>query len=306
MQPRPLAGMSVVPAADDHTDDDRSYAAAMPTKTTDCPRRRGFDFVFFDCDSTLSSIEGIDELARSKGRFEEIKKMTDAAMEGEIYLDAVYDRRLEMLAPTRAEISDLDAQYRSTVVRNAREVIAALGAVGKEVFIVSGGLVGAVRPFGRWLGVPHHHVRAVDLHYDELSGEWWDFQRDSWDQRPDVIYRDSEDTPLIESAGKAPVVRDMLGDRFGRSMLIGDGVSDLAAADVVDLFVGFTGVVERPRVADEADVVISRPDLAPVLNLALSDTEQAELAGAPARRVLEAGAALIDRGDVFIRKGVKL
>ena len=39
----------------------------------------GFDFIFFDCDSTLSTIEGIDELARQKGKFEEVKQMTDAA-----------------------------------------------------------------------------------------------------------------------------------------------------------------------------------------------------------------------------------
>ena len=34
----------------------------------------GFDFVFFDCDSTLSSIEGIDELARQKGKFNQVKQ----------------------------------------------------------------------------------------------------------------------------------------------------------------------------------------------------------------------------------------
>ena len=47
---------------------------------------RGYDFIFFDCDSTLSTIEGIDELARMKGKFDEVKSMTDAAMEGEVYL----------------------------------------------------------------------------------------------------------------------------------------------------------------------------------------------------------------------------
>ena len=103
---------------------------------------RSFDYIFFDCDSTLSSIEGIDELARSKGKFDEIKAMTDAAMDGEVYLDAVYDRRLEILAPTHEEIVALEPLYRSTVIPGSAGVIGALRAAGKEVFIVSGGLLG--------------------------------------------------------------------------------------------------------------------------------------------------------------------
>lgn len=72
----------------------------------------GFDFIFFDCDSTLSTIEGIDELARQKGKFDEVKRMTDAAMEGEVHLQNVYDRRLELLGPTRAEIRAIERHYR--------------------------------------------------------------------------------------------------------------------------------------------------------------------------------------------------
>ncbi len=278
----------------------------MTDSTAPSPSRQGFDFVFFDCDSTLSTIEGIDELARSKGRFDEVKAMTDAAMEGEVYLDTVYDRRLEMLAPTHEEIAGIDALYRGTVVAHAREVIGALQFAGKEVFIVSGGLLAAVRPFGKWLGVPHDHIRAVDIEYDALSGEWWDYQQDHWDQRTDVQYKDSEETPLIEAHGKADVVHEMLGDRFGRSMLIGDGVSDLVARNVVDLFVGFTGVVERPRVAAESDVLISADSLAPVLALALTESEQRALSGTVYRDVMEESLARIQAGEVIIRRGAKL
>ena len=116
----------------------------------------GFDFIIFDCDSTLSAIEGIDELARQKGKFDEVKEMTDAAMDGEVHLQTVYDRRLDLLSPTRSEIRELEHQYRETVVPDAGEVIQALQSLGKQIFIVSGGLLAAVRPFGwlfttRWL-----------------------------------------------------------------------------------------------------------------------------------------------------------
>ncbi len=278
----------------------------MTDTTVPSPSRQGFDFVFFDCDSTLSTIEGIDELARSKGRFDEVKAMTDAAMEGEVYLDTVYDRRLEMLAPTHEEIAGIDALYRGSVVADAREVIGALRSVGKEVFIVSGGLLAAVRPFGKWLGVPHDHIRAVDIEYDALSGEWWDYQQDHWDQRTDVQYKDSEQTPLIESHGKADVVSEMLGDRFGRSVLIGDGVSDLVARNVVDLFIGFTGVIGRPRVAAESDVLISGKSLAPVLGLTLTESELKALSGTVYRDVMEEGLARIQAGEVIVRRGAEL
>lgn len=275
---------------------------ADPTETS--AEVRSFDFVFFDCDSTLSSIEGIDELARMKCKFDEVKAMTDAAMDGEVYLHNVYDRRLELLAPTHEEVAGLEGLYRRTTVSHAAEVIGALHAAGKEVFIVSGGLLAAVRPFGRSLGVPHDHIRAVGLEYDELSGEWWDYLQDGWDQRTDVQYIDSEETPLVKSEGKLDVVREMLGDRFGRSMLIGDGVSDLAARDGVDLFVGFTGVVARPHVVAESDVIISGDSLAPVLGLALSESEQTALSGTVYEAVVTEGRARTKAGEVTVRKGV--
>ena len=269
---------------------------------TEAPSR-GFDYIFFDCDSTLSTIEGIDELARLKGKFDEVKALTDAAMNGEVYLDSGYDRRLEMLAPTHEEVAGIEALYRQTVVPDAPEVIAALRAADKEVFIVSGGLLAAVRPFGRWLGVPHDHIRAVKLEYDELSGEWWDYLQDQWDQRTDVEYKDSEDTPLVQSTGKSNVVAEMLGERRGRSLLVGDGVSDLAARNVVDLFVGFTGVVSRPHVVAESDVLITGESLAPLLGVALTESEQDALSGTVYEDVLDEGLARFAAGEVTFTKG---
>ncbi|MGA9596028.1 MAG: HAD-IB family phosphatase [Acidimicrobiia bacterium] len=264
---------------------------------------RGYDFIFFDCDSTLSTIEGIDELARMKGKFDEVKAMTDAAMEGEVYLQTVYDRRLEMLAPTLEEIARIDDLYRRTTVGDAADVVGALRAAGKEVFIVSGGLLAAVRPFGQWLGVPYDHIRAVDLEYDQLSGEWWDYMQDQWDQRTDVRYKDSEDTPLVDSSGKSAVITELLPRRYGRSLLIGDGVSDLAARSAVDLFVGFTGVVARPHVVARADVLITGDSLAPLLHVALTQDETNSLSGTVYETVAATANARVVAGELTIRKG---
>jgi phosphoserine phosphatase len=52
------------------------------------------NLVIFDCDSTLSTIEGIDELARLSDSENEvavrIAALTKRAMEGDIPLEAVY------------------------------------------------------------------------------------------------------------------------------------------------------------------------------------------------------------------------
>jgi phosphoserine phosphatase len=258
----------------------------------------GYDYIFFDCDSTLSTIEGIDELARQKGRLREVKQMTDAAMEGEIHLQSVYDRRLELLCPTRAEIRALEQCYRQTLVADAWQVIQALKWVGKEIFIVSGGLLAAVRPFGEWLGIPAQNIRAVEVHYNHLSGQWWDYQQDRWGQRPDVEYLDPEDTPLIESQGKADIIRELRQGRPGRAMLVGDGMSDLAARPAIDLIVGFGGVIIRQKVVEEADIFIKCKSLAPVLPLALAEDERAGLHNTEYQTVLAKGIALIEAGEI--------
>lgn len=261
----------------------------------------GFDFVIFDCDSTLSTIEGIDELARQKGKFDEVKRMTDAAMEGEIHLQNVYDRRLELLCPTRAEIRALERQYRRTLVPDTLEVIQALQFFGKELFIVSGGLLAAVRPFGEWLGIPRQNIRAVDVRYNRLSGQWWDYQQDQWGQRPDVEYLDAEATPLVESQGKADVVRDLLQNRPGRSLLVGDGMSDLAARPAVDLVVGFGGVITRQNVLNEAELFIKSQTLAPILPLALSAHQQRQEKTTICKDLVAKGLACIESGEVIFR-----
>lgn len=240
------------------------------------PRPQPVDEVFFDCDSTLSAIEGIDELARLKGAEARIAELTDAAMNGRVPLQAVYAERLRLLAPTRADLKAVEAAYRRHVVPDAREVIAALHALGRRVYIVSGGLADAVVGFGVWLGVPRERIYAVGLTYNQLSGRWWDYQQYAEHENPEETYLMYEESPLTTQHGKAEVI-PRLRVPGARAMLVGDGASDLAAAHVVDVFVGFGGVVVRPVVAANAPYFLTTPSLAPVLLLALADGEGEDL-----------------------------
>jgi phosphoserine phosphatase len=264
-------------------------------------RWRAYDLVFFDCDSTLTHIEGIDELARLKGLFDEVQRLTAAAMDGEVHLSSVYDRRLELLNPTRADMQAVERLYRTSEVTDSRQVIAALRFLKRQVFIVSGGLAPAVMPFGESLGVPRSNIQAVDVTFDRLSGRWWDYRLDQAGFNPDERYLDHDAGPLTETHGKAGIVRQLREGHAARALLVGDGVSDLMAAPAVDLLVGFGGVVRRERVAGEADVFIECDSLAPVLPLSASPSDCQRCADAGHGRLLRKGLRLIDEGYVHFR-----
>jgi hypothetical protein len=83
--------------------------------------------------------------------------------------------------------------------------------------------------------------------------------------------------------------------------MIGDGVSDLATRAVVDLFVGFGGVVARPKVRDQADVFVQTSSLAPILPLAAGLPGYLRTRGTPHQAVFERGLALVRSAGVFMR-----
>lgn len=251
-----------------------------------------FELVLFDCDSTLCAVEGIDALARWSGREAQVAALTQRAMNGELPLEAVYSRRLELLNPTRDQMRRLGKLYQDTLLPDARPVLEALRALGRQVFIVSGGLAEGVREFGRWLGLPDTHVYAVEVEYDELAGRWWESWRHPGGRNPEERVLGHDGGPLTLGKGKAEVIRKLRRAHRGRALLVGDGITDLEAAEAVDLLVGFGGVVSRDRVRAQAPVFVHAPALAPVLPLALARPD------APAEHQ-----ALYNRGVELIRDG---
>jgi phosphoserine phosphatase len=225
-----------------------------------------FQHIFFDCDSTLTAVEGIDALAEASGKGWRIGVLTDAAMSGQVDLEEVYDKRLRSLKPTKGQIQAIRQVYKRNIVPDAAEVITALSHLGHDLYIISGGLAEPVREFGRFLGLPPENIRAVGIEYDRLSGQWWYSQEEQ--PNPSERYMAFDDAPLTVSHGKAQIVGQLLEGATGRSLLIGDGVSDLLAGPAVDLFVGFGGVIKRERVRQEAPLFISSASMAPLLAIA--------------------------------------
>ena len=227
----------------------------------------------FDCDSTLVSIEGIDELAGEKT--EEIRLLTDLAMEGSIALEEVYGRRLAIIDPTREQVEAIGRKYVETLVDDAREVVAALRWLGKEVRVVSGGLRPPVEAVAAALGIDSARVAAVDIYFDG-EGRYVDYERES---------------PLARSGGKPDVLAAWGLPR--PALLVGDGATDLEGRAAVDCFAAFMGVAFRPAVAAGADVVLRARSLAPVLALVAGPADRDRLAGSE-------WAALLERGDSLL------
>lgn len=258
-----------------------------------------YDLIFFDCDSTLSTIEGIDELAKLADKEAEVAELTNKAMNGELDLKDVYSARLQAIQPTKAQLKAIEQVYWETLVPDALEVVQALRFLGKRVFVISGGLAEPVRGFARRLGIPADHVRAVELEYNALSGDWWRYHDPK--HLAEQKFMDYYEGPLTVSSGKPDVVKELSGGHYGKRLFVGDGASDLATQSVVDLFVGFGGVVARENVRNAAQVWLEAKTLAPILPLAAGAGGYARCVGTPHQKVFDKGIALTHTSMFFIR-----
>ena len=200
-------------------------------------KRRG-KLLFIDCDSTLSTIEGIDELAHARGDevFAKVVALTHAAMNGEVPITEVFPRRMEMIRPDREVCETVKDLYMNTVVPGVPEFIREIKQAGWLPIILSGGFAPLIKPLATQLGISH--VEAVPLHLNE-----------------DGTYRGyGEDYPTTRNLGKNEVIREwrnaMLPERV---VMMGDGISDMETKPDVDVFIGFGGVVARPKVKEGSD-----------------------------------------------------
>ncbi len=203
-----------------------------------------FQRIVFDCDSTLTRIEGIDELAGDKKQA--IEALTRSAMDGGVPLEEVYGKRLELIAPLRNQVATIGRLYIEQATPHAHDVVTALKSLGKEVRIVSAGLRLAVVTFAGWLGLRDDQVHAVQVYFDN-DGRYRKFDRDN---------------PLTRSGGKREVIAGLPATR---TAFVGDGITDAETKGTAEAFICFGGVVLREEVAAQADAVIRSETLAGVL-----------------------------------------
>lgn len=197
--------------------------------------------LLLDCDSTLSAIEGIDELARLRGEstFQAVERMTRAAMEGGAPMETVFARRLELIKPRLEELQAVGALYISHIEPSAKSALEAVRRAGWLPIIVSGGFTQAILPLAAHLEI--ERVEAVHLEFDS-TGQFAGFAAES---------------PTARTRGKN-MVANQLKKEFGArtTVMVGDGASDLEVQGDVDFVVGFGGYAIREKVRQGADAFI--------------------------------------------------
>ena len=194
--------------------------------------------LLLDCDSTLSSIEGIDELGRLRGpaTFKAVEDMTNAAMNGGTPMEAIFAKRLDIIKPTAAELAAIGAQYIATVEPTALASLAKLRAAGWKIAIVSGGFTQAIRPLADFLGIDR--VEAVTLKF-HADGSYAGFD---------------DSCPTCKTKGKNVVARRLRAEHQATHVvMVGDGASALEVKGDADMVIGFGRYVQRPKVVAGAD-----------------------------------------------------
>ncbi len=194
--------------------------------------------IVFDCDSTLSSIEGIDELARAKGPdiFHEVETLTNGAMNGEVPLDEVFARRLEIIQPTKATCDEVAQLYIDTIEPTAEATLCTLREQGWTIVILSGGFKRLIEPLAQQLQIDR--IEAAPLELDN-EGNYLSF---------DDTY------PTTYNGGKPEIIQQLKSEFSPtKVIMVGDGVSDLETKPDVDSFIGYGRYTERSKVKEGAD-----------------------------------------------------
>lgn len=216
--------------------------------------------IVFDCDGTLSAIEGINELARIKGVYEEVSALTTIAMDQTGLTIELFQKRLELIQPKYHDIAALAEHYTTHCVPDAKEVIELLQRLNKRVYIVSAGLNPAVSLFGQSLKIPPENIYAVDVKFDS-QGHYIQFDTTS---------------PLVTNHGKRIIV-EQLQEKYPRIIHIGDALNDFATYDMVTRFIGYGGIYYRPHLEKQCDYYIRSVSLATLLPLCLTQAESEQL-----------------------------
>ncbi|TGZ32784.1 phosphoserine phosphatase isoform X1 [Temnothorax longispinosus] len=203
------------------------------------------DAVTFDVDSTVITEEAIDELANFCGKGEEITKLTKRAMQGDMTFQQSLSVRLGIINPSLTQVRQFLNTHQPKFTPGIKDLVSALQARGKEVFLVSGGFRCLITPIAAQLNIPPENIYANRLKFF-FTGEYAGFD---------------ESQPTSKSGGKGEVIRLIKKEKgFKIVVHVGDGSTDLEASPPADAFIGFGGNVVRENVKSRAEWFVTNFD----------------------------------------------
>jgi phosphoserine phosphatase len=215
-----------------------------------------FKLIAFDMDSTLISIECVDEIADAVGKKAEVAAITEAAMRGEIadYKESLRQRVALLRGVT---IADMEQVYteRLRINPGAAELINACKAAGLKVLLVSGGFTFFSERVRERLGIDFTRANVLEVESGPNCGQLTGRMVDQpWG---DICDGAEKRRTLLE-------VASLLGIAPSQCIAMGDGANDLPMMGVAGLSVAYHA---KPAVRAQAMVAINEGGLDRLLHV---------------------------------------
>jgi phosphoserine phosphatase len=210
-------------------------------------RLADYGLLAMDMDSTLITIECIDEVADFAGKKGEVSAITEAAMRGEIDYTESLKRRVGLLAGLPASILGKVFEERLRLSTGARELLAAAQTAGLKTLLVSGGFTYFTERLQAELRLDAAFSNVLEVVDGQLTGR---------------VLGD-----IVDARGKArhvAAMRDSLGLARDQVIAIGDGANDLLMMAEAGLSVAYHA---KPVAREEATVALNYVGLDGLLNL---------------------------------------
>jgi phosphoserine phosphatase len=206
-----------------------------------------FRLVAMDMDSTLITIECIDEIADMQGLKPLVAEITEAAMRGELEFSESLIRRVALLKGLDASALERVYSERLAISMGGEAMLAAVKAAGLKTLLVSGGFTFFTERLKARLGLDFTHANELEIVDGKLTGRVVGGIVDALEKRRTV-------ERVCEQLGIAPA----------QAIVMGDGANDLLMMGIAGLSVAFRA---KPVVRKQASVALNVSGLDGVLTI---------------------------------------
>jgi len=210
-----------------------------------------FKLVAMDMDSTLITIECIDEIADMQGLKPQVAAITEAAMRGEIEFQESLTRRVALLKGLDAGALQRVYDERLQLSPGAEAMLQTVQAAGLKTLLVSGGFTFFTERMQQRLGLDYAHSNVLEIIDGKLTGRVVGGIVDAHEKRRTVERVCSE-----------------LGILPQQAIVMGDGANDLEMMSIAGMSVAFRA---KPVVRAQADVALNFAGLDGILALFTQD-----------------------------------
>lgn len=198
-----------------------------------------------DMDSTMITVECIDELADYAGIKEQVAEVTERAMRGELDFAAALDARVALLEGLDESVIEQCLVERVTLMAGARTLVRTMKARGGHAILVSGGFTRFAEPVAAEIGFDRAIANYLEIAHGKLTGT----------VRKPIVGSDTKEKTLLAAL-------DDLGIDAAETMAVGDGANDLAMIRRAGLGIAYRA---KPIVAGAAAARVDHNDLTALL-----------------------------------------